>query len=137
MHDACQNGRKRTLLTVVAECTRAALAIDVATVLAARRVPQVLAGLFAQHGAPQCLRSDNGSAFGAKLRRHGLPPPGATRLDIDPGSPWQNGIGESFNGKFRDEGLTREVFLSVQDARVQREHWRRMYNAERPQSSFG
>lgn len=137
LHDACQNGRKLKLLTVVDEFTREALTIDVASSLPARRVQTVLAALFGQHGAPQFLRSDNGPEVVAKVLTQWLATQGAATLYIEPGSPWQNGIGESFNGKLRDECLNMEVFLNVRDAQVQIECWRRMYNAERPHSSLG
>src|SRR6266702_1273759 len=59
------------------------------------------------------------------------------RTTIDPGKPWQNGVGESFNGKFRDECLSLEWFLSRAEAKVVIEAWRRHYNEVRPQSSLG
>jgi len=137
MHDACMNGRNLKLLTGVDEFTREALNITVATSLRSRQVKAVLAQLFQEHGAPQFLRSDNGPEFLAKLLRTWLATHRTNTLYIDPGCPWQNGKGESFNGRLRDECLNTEVFLSVAEAKIRIERWRRMYNTERPHSSLG
>ena len=55
---------------------------------------------------------------------------------IDPGSPWQNGHNESFNGVFRDGCLNRWLFESVREAREATEHWLQEYNTERPHESL-
>lgn len=119
------------------EFTREALAIEVAAVLPARHVMAVLARLFEVHGAPRLLRSDNGPEFVAMVLTRWLTTQGAGTVYIEPGSPWQNGVGESFNGKLRDECLNAEVFLGLADARVHIEGWCRAYNEERPHSSLG
>ena len=137
MHDTCMNGRKLKLLTVVDEFTREALAIEVATVLPSRHVKAILSRLFHQHGAPQFLRSDNGPEFLATLLQTWLTEQGTRTVYIEPGCPWQNGKGESFNGRFRDECLNAEVFLNVVEAKVRIERWRHEYNTERPHSSLG
>jgi transposase InsO family protein len=56
---------------------------------------------------------------------------------IEPGSPWENGYNESFNGKFRDELLNGEIFYTLKEAQVLIEGWRREYNTIRPHSSLG
>jgi putative transposase len=61
---------------------------------------------------------------------------GVKTLFIEPGSPWENGYNESFNGKLRDEVLNREVFYTLQ-AQVMIERWRQVYNTFRPHSSLG
>lgn len=137
LHDACLNGRKLKLLTVVDEFTREALAIEVATVLPARQVKVVLERLFHEHGPPHFLRSDNGPEFLAKLIQTWLREQGTSTLYIEPGCPWQNGKGESFNGRFRDECLNAEVFRNLVEAKVRIEGWRHQYNTERPHSSLG
>jgi putative transposase len=137
LHDACMNGRKLKLLTVVDEFTREALAIEVASALPSRVVKAVLNRLFHHHGAPQYLRSDNGPEFLAKLLRTWLTKQGTHTLYIEPGCPWQNGKGESVNGRLRDECLNTEVFLNLAEAKVRIEHWRHQYNTERPHSSLG
>jgi putative transposase len=137
VHDACLNGTKLKLLPVVDEFTRECLAIEVATGMAAERVIDVLARLFAAYGAPQFLRSDNGPEFVAQAIQGWLALQHAATLYIDPGCPWQNGFVESFNGTLRDECLAMYAFASVAEARVELERYRREYNEERPHSRLG
>ena len=114
------------------EFTRECLAIEVATSVPAARVISVLARLFAPHEAPAYLRSDNGPEFVAHQVQTWLALQHVERFYIDPGCPWQNGFGESFNGPVRDECLTMWAFASVAEARIQLEHFRRQYTVERP-----
>lgn len=137
VHDACLTGAKLKLLPVVDEFTRECLAIEVATALPAARVIGVLDRLFAAHGAPAYLRSDNGPEFMAHVIREWLARHQAATLYIEPGCPWQNGFGESFNGSLRDECLNMQAFASVAEARIQVERFRRSYNEERPHSRLG
>jgi putative transposase len=137
IHDACLSGQKLKMLTVVDEFTRECLAIETDTSIRAPHVLQVLEGLFAEHGAPAFLRSDNGPEFIARKLREWLAQERAQALYIDPGSPWQNAYGESFHSRFRDECLNAELFANVQEAKVVIEQWRRDYNQERPHSSLG
>ena len=125
------------MLTVVDEFTRECHRIEVATRLGGHSVLRVMRELFAVHGVPQFLRSDNGPEFIAKALKLGLEQSGCDAKSIDPGSPWQNGHGESFNGKFRDECLNLEVFHHPDHARAVVELWRRQYNQDRPHSSLG
>ena len=97
----------------------------------------VLADLFVRHGPPEYLRSDNGPEFTAKLVRRWLGRVGVEMLFIEPGSPWENGYNESFNGKLRDELLNGEIFYSLAEAAVLVEQWRREYNTVRPHSACG
>ena len=69
--------------------------------------------------------------------REWLPRVGVKTLYIEPGSPWENGYNESFNGKLRDELLNGEIFYSMTEAKVLLEQWRRHYNTIRPHSSLG
>ena len=94
---------------------------------------EVLADLFVRHGLPEQLRSDNGPEFAAKLVRRWLARVGVQTLFIQPGSPWENGYVESFNGKLRDEFLNGEIAEAV----VLVEQWRRLYNTVRPHRAFG
>jgi transposase InsO family protein len=96
-----------------------------------------LADLFIERGIPEHLRSDNGSEFTAKAVREWLSRIGVITLFIEPGSPWENGYIESFNGKLRDELLNGEIFTTLFEARVLIENWRREYNQVRPHSSLG
>ena len=95
------------------EHTRECLAIVVARKIRSHDVLEVLADLFVRHGPPEYLRSDNGPEFTAKLVRRRLGRVGVETLFIEPGSPWENGYNESFNGKLRDELLNGEIFLLV------------------------
>jgi putative transposase len=137
IHDACENGRKLKMLTVVDEFHRESLAIEVEGRLPSRKVLEVLDRLFKKHGVPEFVRSDNGPEFVAKAVKKWIAEKGSQTLYIEPGSPWQNGYGESFNGKFRDECLNMEVFRNRAEAKVVIGTWRRHYNQERPHSSLG
>ena len=137
VHDACANGQQLKCLTIIDEYTRECLAIDVAGSIRSNRVIEVLSRLVSERGAPRHLRSDNGPEFVSKsLLRWGTGQ-GLGMALIDPGKPWQNGMVESFNGKFRDECLSMEWFRSRTEAKVVIEDWRRTYNEVRPHSSLG
>ena len=137
VQDRTHDGRTFRMLTVIDEFTRECLAINVARRLRHDDVLQVLADLFTQHGPPDHIRSDNGSEFTATAVRDWLPRVGVKTLFIEPGSPWENGYNESFNGKLRDELLNGEIFTTLHEARVLIERWRQHYNTVRPHSSLG
>ena len=119
------DGRALKLLTVLDEYTRQCLAIKVGRKTRAHDVLEVLTDLFARHGPPEHLRSDNGPEFTAKLVRRWLARLRVQTLYIAPGSPWENGYNESFNGKLRDEFLNGEIFYTLPEATVLVEQWRR------------
>ena len=129
--------RSVRFVTVLDEHTRECLAIVVARKIRSHDVLEVLADLFVRHGPPEYLRSDNGPEFTAKLVRRWLGRVGVETLFIEPGSPWENGYNESFNGKLRDELLNGEIFYSLAQAAVLVEQWRREYNTVRPHSACG
>ena len=131
MASRTHDGRALKLLTVLDEHTRECLAIVVARKIRAHDVLEVLADLFVRHGPPEYLRSDNGPEFTAKLVRRWLGRVGVETLFIEPGSPWENGYNESFNGKLRDELLNGEIFYSLAEADVLVEQWRREYHPTR------
>jgi putative transposase len=135
--DACANGQQLKCLTVVDEYTRECLAIDVAGSIRSTRVIEVLARLISVHGAPRYLRSDNGPEFVSRAVLRWLHIEGIDTALTDPGKPWQNGLNESFNGKFRDECLSLEWFRNRIEAKVVIEEFRRGYNEVRPHSSLG
>jgi putative transposase len=137
VHDTCANGQKLKCLTIVDEWTHESLAIEVAGSIRSRRVLEVLAKLVSVRGAPHYLRSDNGPEFVATAVLRWLTESGIDTAYIAPGKPWQNGVDESFNGKFRDECLDMEWFRSRAEAVVVIEAWRRHYNEVRPHSSLG
>ena len=131
------DGRAVRMLTLVDEFTRECLAIDVARRLNSDDVLERLAWLFVTRGIPKYIRSDNGPEFTAHAVREWLKRIGVGTLFIEPGSPWENGYVESFNGKLRDELLNREIFFTLTEAKVLIERWRREYNTLRPHSSLG
>ena len=91
-------------------------------------------------GTPQYIRSDNGPPgpeMVAKVLRQWLAGLGTKSLYIEPGSPWENGYCESFNGKLRDECLNGEIFYSLKEAQIIIESWRNHYNTKRPHSALG
>jgi putative transposase len=131
------DGRKLRFLNIIDEFTRECLAIDVARSLTSEDVLCRLAELFITRGLPDYIRSDNGSEFTAEAVRGWLKDLEVDTLFIEPGSPWENGYIESFNGKFRDEFLNRELLDTLLEARVLTAQWRRYYNTERPHSALG
>ncbi len=135
--DQTEDGRKLRLLTVLDEFTRESPAIEVARSMPAGDVISVLDYLFMIRGVPKLIRSDNGPEFIAHSITRWLYDQGVETIHIAPGSPWENGYIESFNGKFRDEVLNRELFYSVKEAKVIVEDWRMEYNHHRPHSSLG
>ena len=130
-------GRRLKLLTLMDEFTREGLAIRVGRAFKSGQVKEVLAEVGAKRGFPQFIRSDNGSEFIAGIIKEFLAENNVKAAYIEPGSPWQNGKGESFNGKFRDECLRMEVFGNWLEAAVVAEKWRKFHNSERPHSSLG
>jgi len=131
------NGRPLRMLNIIDEYTRECLCIKVARKITAQDVLEELFDLIVEKGLPDHIRSDNGPEFTAKAVREWLSKIGVQTLFIEPGSPWENGYIESFNGKFRDELLNGEIFTTLLEARVLIENWRREYNHIRPHSSLG
>lgn len=135
--DRSHDGRAFRMLCVIDEFTRESLAIRVARKLKATDVIDVLADLFILRGIPAHIRSDNGPEFVATALREWIAAVGAKTAYIEPGSPWENGYIESFNGKLRDELLNGEIFYTLNEARIVIEAWRHHYNTVRPHSSLG
>jgi transposase InsO family protein len=135
--DRTHNGRALKILTVVDEYTRQSVAVEVDRRFRSQDVLRVLARLMLEHGAPEYIRSDNGPEFVAHAVRKWLKRLDVGTLFIEPGSPWENGYIESFNGKLRDELLNGEIFYTLREAKVLIEMWRRHYNQVRPHSSLG
>ena len=135
--DRTHDGRAFRMLCVIDEFTRESLAIRVARKLKATDVIDVLADLFILRGIPTHIRSDNGPEFVAAALREWIAAVGAKTAYIEPGSPWENGYCESFNGKLRDELLNGEIFYTLNEAKIVIETWRRHYNTVRPHSSLG
>ena len=135
--DRTRDGRAIKILTVIDEYSRESLAIVVARKIKSDDVLHCLTDLFVKYEPPEHIRSDNGPEFTAKAVRNWLGRIGVKTLFIEPGSPWENGYNESFNGKLRDEVLNREIFYTLKEAQVIIESWRQEYNIYRPHSSLG
>ncbi|MGA7891512.1 MAG: IS3 family transposase [Candidatus Sulfotelmatobacter sp.] len=131
------DGRALRVLVVIDEYTRECLALRVARRLGSLQVIETLADVMLARGIPEHIRSDNGPEFIAKELRKWLGKVGTRTLYIEPGSPWENGYCESFNGKLRDEFLNGEIFYSLKEAQILTERWRVEYNTERPHSALG
>lgn len=135
--DRTHDGKAFRMLTVIDEHSRECLAIHVQRKLRSDDVLAVLTELFQHHGPPDHIRSDNGAEFTAHAVRDWLGRIGVKTLYIEPGSPWENGYNESFNGKLRDELLNGEIFYTLREATILIERWRQHYNTLRPHSSLG
>ena len=131
-----EDGRAFRMLTIIDEYTRECLAILVDRRITSQNVIDQLFYLFIFRGTPKYIRSDNGPEFTAKAVRRWLNDLGVTTLFIEPGSPWENGYIESFNGKLRDELLDREIFTTLTEAKILIEEWRKEYNQVRPHSAL-
>ena len=131
------DGRSLRLLTLIDEFTRECLALRVARRLNSHDVIETLGECMLQYGVPDHVRSDNGAEMTAKRVRAWLHALGTKPLFIAPGSPWENGYCESFNGKLSDECLNGEIFYSLREAQVVIGMWRVHYNTVRPHSSLG
>lgn len=136
MQDTTSEGRPIRLLTIIDEYTRECLSIDVKRNLTSEDVLERLTELFVTRGVPDHIRSDNGPEFTANRVRDWLGHLEVKPLFIEPGSPWENGYIESFNGRLRDELLNAELFDTLLEAQVLVERWRRHYNTVRPHSSL-
>jgi transposase InsO family protein len=136
VEDRLADGRKYKCLTLMDEFTRESLKIQVERSIASRHVLEALSELFLARGVPEFIRSDNGSEFIAKNVQKFIHDLGAKTAYITPGSPWENGYIERFNGTLRDELLNLELFYSLKEARAMIENYRKEYNKIRPHSSL-
>lgn len=130
------DGRKLRLMTLIDEFTWECLAIKVARRINSFGVIETMADVMLAKGVPEHIRSDNGAEMAAKVVRNWFAKFGAKTLYIAPGSPWENGYCESFNGKLRDDCLNGEIFYSLKEATVVIEQWRKHFNTIRPHSSL-
>jgi len=124
-------------LNILDEFSRECLAIRVKRKLNSIDVIDVLTDLFILRGVPAFIRSDNGPEFVAEVVQKWIKAVGAKTAYIVPGSPWENGYCESFNGRFEDELLNGEIFYSLKEAQIIIEQWRKHYNTKRPHSALG
>ncbi len=137
VYDRTSDGRKLRILNVIDEFTRECLASVVERRITSEVVIGTLFELFISRGAPEYVRSDNGAEFTANVVRKWLENMGSVTLFIEPGSPWENGYVESFNGKMRDELLNGEMFDTLLEAKVIAVQWVNHYNKVRPHSALG
>jgi putative transposase len=138
MIDRTADGRAFKILNIIDEFTREYLATLVDRKITNQEVIDIIFNLFIFRGIiPEHIRSDNGPEFTAKAVRKWLNKLGVKTLFIEPGSPWENGYIESFNGKMRDELLDREIFTTLDEAKVLIGQWRKEYNQVRPHSALG
>ena len=137
VHHRTHDGRSYRMLNIMDEFTRECLTIKVKRRINSFDVLETLADLFLLHGQPKFIRSDNGPEFIAERLRDWLSSLEVKTLFIGPGSPWENGYIESFNGRLRDELLNGEIFYTLNEAKVILESWRKEYNHVRPHSSLG
>jgi putative transposase len=135
MIDRTANGKSFKILNIIDEYTRECLATLIDRKIKSDDVINQLFNLFVFRGIPEYIRSDNGPEFTAKAVRKWLHRLEVKTLFIEPGSPWENGYIESFNGKMRDELLDREIFTNLEEAKVLLNQWRREYNQVRPHSA--
>lgn len=136
VHEKTQEGVKLKMLTVIDEFTRESLEIRVEKRMDSTHVLETLDEIMAERGVPKHTRSDNGPEFICQRLTKWLREKGVDPLFIEPGSPWQNGFVESFNGKLRAECLDEEIFWSRAEAQVVVDWWREAYNTQRPHQAL-
>lgn len=134
--DSLADGRRLRCLTIVDDCTRECLALEVDTSITGTRVVSVLERLADIRGLPQSITVDHGPEFEGKVLDAWAYTNHVMLAFIRPGKPVENAYIESFNGKFRDECLNEHWFITMNQAREVIERWRIEYNTERPHSSL-
>jgi len=136
VHDKLSNGRSYKMLTVLDEYTRQGLCVAVKTRMGASEVLEQLYPLLLKHGKPEYIRSDNGPEFIAVAFREWLIKVGIKPIHIYPGSPWENGYNERFNGTLRREVLNAEWFQTTKQAQIVISQWLKQYNYVRPHQAL-
>ncbi|WP_411867807.1 integrase core domain-containing protein [Vulcanococcus limneticus] len=136
--DATADDRRLKFLKVIDEYSRLRLSIRVGRRCKAKDVVGVLEEFTSLYPAPTFIRSDNGSEFISQALRSWCEASDTTTTTayIEPGSPWENGFAESFNGRFRDDFLNIELFKTAPEAQLLADHWRWEYNSLKPHSAF-
>ncbi|RYY28772.1 MAG: IS3 family transposase [Sphingomonadales bacterium] len=137
VHDQLVTGRRFRVLNIVDDVTRECLAAVIDTSISGRRVVRELGDLIASRGAPKMIVSDNGTELTSNAVLAWCGDVGIEWHYIAPGRPTQNGFGESFNGRMRDELLNETLFFTIGQARTILARWVDDYNTERPHSSLG
>ena len=130
------NGRSYKMLTVLGEYTREALCVAANTQMGANEVLDALYPLLLMHGKSEYIRSDNGREFIAGALQVWLTKVGIKPIQIYPGSPWENGYNQRFNGTLRHEVLNAEWFYTTKQAQIAINTWLKQYNQIRPHQSL-
>ena len=137
MFDATTNGRRLKILNIIDEYTKECLLTVTGRSIRSEDVYRHLIRLFAKHGSPKFIRSDNGPEFVAKSLKRKIANSGTQVIYIEPGSPWQNGFVESFNSIMRDNLLNRYLFYTPKEAQQRLDIFKKEYNEERPHGALG
>lgn len=135
--DHTMDGKALKNLTVLDEYTREAVAIEIRRTMGQQDVRDILVKLFEERGVPAFIRSDNGGKFAGQLIGEAMKSCGSEVALIAPGSPWQNGKNERFNGILSQEVLSKEIWGNVREAQVVCNQWKQVYNEVRPHGSLG
>lgn len=136
IHDRLVDGRALKCLIIIDEYTRECLEFGMARSIQGGDVLDVLSRLVGERGAPNYIRSDNGSEFIAEQVRKWLDELGVETMYIEPGAPWQNGYAEAFNSRLRDEFLEMNYFTTLKEAQQLARRWKEHYNNKRLHSSL-
>lgn len=137
VHDRLANGQRFKCFTMTDPCSKEVPVIEVDRSIGGERVCRILDQVFAGRPLPEVLMLDNGPEFAGNALDAWACQHGVTLHFIQPGKPVQNAFIESFNGKFRDECLNEHWFVTLQEAQIVIEAWRREYNEERTHSTIG
>lgn len=135
--DRTAEGQAIKCLTVIDDATHEAVAVVPERAISGHALTRILNRLAVQRGLPQAIRTDNGREFCGRAMLTWAHARGVKLFLIQPGKPNQNAYIESFNGRFRDECLNENWFVSLAHARVVIEAWRQEYNEERPKRALG
>jgi len=136
VHAKLSNGQSYKMLTVLDEYTRQAMCVAVKARMGSADVLEAIYPLLLKHGKPEYIRSDNGSEFIAKALQEWLTRVGIKPIQIYPGSPWENGYNERFNGTLRNEALNAEWFSTIKQAEIVINLWLKQYNHIRPHQAL-
>ena len=136
VQDRLFRGRRYRMLTVIDEYTRQCMTVHAQFQLTSQEVLETLSECFIRYGKPKYIRSDNGSEFKAGVLQAWLRTVHVKPIYIYPGSPWENGYNERFNGTLRHEVLDPEVFYSLDEAQAVIAQWIHQYNHIRPHQSL-
>lgn len=134
--DRLQDGRRLKIFTLIDEFNKRCLAMVVDTSISGVRVARILEETALKYGSPKAIRSDNGPEFTSKALYNWTDKHNVEPVFIERGKPEQNAFAESFHGRFREECLNENWFVSLDETRQICQDWRKMYNSFRPHTSL-